>query len=200
MVGKRSDGEATKRRIAAKAKTLFVHRGYGAVTMNEVCEAARVSKGSLYHHFPSKEELFLVVVEEDTERWRADWDRKRTGMTSIEDQLVALAEHYADDFQNPLFTAMEEFSRSHLMTDELVERLLRINDNASLACRDVLRGAMAKGELAGGDPDELAMMVTGMMEGLGKVYFTVDREREQERIAQLYRKAARLLLDGLRAR
>lgn len=68
----RSDGEETKRRIVDKAKQLFVQRGYGAVTMNEVCEAAGVSKGSLYHHFPSKDELFLHIVEEDTKLWRSD--------------------------------------------------------------------------------------------------------------------------------
>ncbi len=65
MVRGRSDGEETKRRITDKAKQLFIRKGFGAVSMNEVCEAAEVSKGSLYHHFKSKDELFLQVLEED---------------------------------------------------------------------------------------------------------------------------------------
>lgn len=201
MVKGRSDGEETKRRIADTAKELFIQKGYGAVTMNEVCETAQVSKGSLYHHFPSKEELFLGVVEEDTELWRTEWSRKRAELATIEDQLFALAEHYAHDFQNPLFKAMEEYSRGAIMTDEVIERLLRINENASQACRDVLRDAIAKGELVDNvELDELVIIVTAMMEGLGKIYYTVDREEQQERITKLYRNAAMLLLNGIRAK
>ncbi|MFD2875535.1 TetR/AcrR family transcriptional regulator [Paenibacillus rhizoplanae] len=51
MIRGRSDGEETKSRILHNASSLFAQKGYGAVSMNEVCLAAKVSKGSLYHHF-----------------------------------------------------------------------------------------------------------------------------------------------------
>jgi AcrR family transcriptional regulator len=200
MVKGRSDGEETKKRITDKAKHLFTQKGYGAVTINEVCEIAGVSKGSLYHHFPSKDELFLQVLEEDSEQWNTEWEKKRTALSDAEEQLFALAEHYANDFQNPLLKAMEEYSRSRIITDEVVQRLLRINDNNSQACREVLSEGMRKGEFAEGDLDQLVFMISSMMEGLSKIYYTVDRDLEQAKISAYYQDAVRLLLNGIRAK
>lgn len=200
MVKGRSDGEETKRRIVDKAKRLFVQKGYSAVTMNEVCEAAGVSKGSLYHHFPSKDELFLHLVEEETQQWMDEWDRKRTIYSAMQDQLYALAEHYANDFQNPLAKALEEFSRSRIITEDVLQRLLHINATASQACRDLLREGMEKGEILKGDVDEMVIIVSSMLEGLGKIYYMVDREKEQERVSRFYREAVRALLNGIRAK
>ncbi|QMV42757.1 TetR/AcrR family transcriptional regulator [Cohnella cholangitidis] len=200
MVKGRSDGEETKKRITNKAKHLFIQKGYGAVTMNEVCEEAGVSKGSLYHHFPSKDELFLFVIEEDSEHWQNEWNKKRATLNGIEEQMYALAEHYANDFQNPLLKAMEEFSRSRVITDDVFERVLRIGNNSSQACRDVLREGMESGDFAEADLDEQVLIVSSMFEGLGKIYYMIDREQEQNKVRDYYEKAVRLMLDGIRAK
>ncbi|MFC4599869.1 TetR/AcrR family transcriptional regulator [Cohnella hongkongensis] len=200
MVKGRSDGEETKKRITATAKELFIRKGYGAVSMNEVCEAAEVSKGSLYHHFKSKEELFLQVIEEDSQRWSLEWERIREGAATVEEQLYALAEHYASDFQNPLLAAQEEFARSRAITDVVFDRLLRISDNNSQACRSVLREGMEKGELARGDLDRSVILVSSMLEGLGKLYYAPDLAKQQDKVREYYRDAVRLLLEGIRAK
>jgi len=200
MTRGRSDGEQTKKRIMEKAKQLFVHKGYAAVTMNEVCEAAEVSKGSLYHHFPSKDELFLHVLEEDMESWNAEWERNRQASGSAVEQLYALAEHYANDFQNPLLKSQEEYSRSHVITDEVFERLLRIINANSQACREVLREGMESGEFEPGDLDRTVLYVSSLLEGLSKIYYSVDRERDQDLVREYYRDAIRFALEGIRAK
>jgi len=200
MVRGRSDGEETKKRIIAKAKQLFIQKGYGAVSMNEVCEESEVSKGSLYHHFKSKDELFLQVVEEDSEQWSAEWEKLRSAAATMEDRLYALAEHYANDFQNPLLKALEEYSRSRVITDEVVVRMLRISDNNSQACRSVLREGMERGDLEQGDLDRMVVLVSSMMEGLGKIYYMLDRDKEQDKVREYYRDAVRMLLEGIRAK
>jgi AcrR family transcriptional regulator len=167
--------------------------------MNEVCEATKVSKGSLYHHFPSKDELFLHVVEEDTELWKHKWEGIRKSHDSIEEQLYLLAEHYANDFQNPLTKALEEFARSRVISQELLERLISINEMSLQACRDLLRNGMERGEFINGDLDERVIIVSSMLEGLGKIYYMVDREKEQEKVRRVYREAVNLLLNGMRA-
>ena len=43
---------------------LFAKRGYADVSIDDVCRAAAIAKGSFYRHFPSKEELFFAVVAE----------------------------------------------------------------------------------------------------------------------------------------
>jgi AcrR family transcriptional regulator len=58
----------TRAGLVKAARRLFGERGYGAVSLDEVCARARVTKGALYHHFEGKQDLFLAVyerVEED---------------------------------------------------------------------------------------------------------------------------------------
>lgn len=194
----RSDGEETKKRIVQRATQLFVQKGYGAVTMNEVCVTANVSKGSLYHHFSSKEELFLYVVEEDTKQWLQEWDNKRSETTGIEERFYALAEHYAHDFQNPLIRALEEFSRSRTHPPEIIKRLALIYDSTLRASRDLLQEGIDTNYLLAGDLENYVIIVNGMLEGIGRVAEISVHAKTPEDIMKYYREAVRLLLQGMR--
>lgn len=61
---------STKRALLDSATTLFTDHGYAGTSLDEVVAAARVTKGALYHHFPSKlalfENVFLRVQETTT--------------------------------------------------------------------------------------------------------------------------------------
>ncbi|MEM9705962.1 MAG: helix-turn-helix domain-containing protein [Pseudomonadota bacterium] len=46
------------------ARKLFGARGYDAVTMDDVAQKARIAKGGLYHHFPTKKDLFEAALIE----------------------------------------------------------------------------------------------------------------------------------------
>jgi AcrR family transcriptional regulator len=51
--------------IIAAAQQLFITKQYAEVTMAEIAEGAQVTKGALYHHFASKEELYLAMILAD---------------------------------------------------------------------------------------------------------------------------------------
>jgi TetR/AcrR family transcriptional regulator, transcriptional repressor for nem operon len=53
----------SKERILAAAKELFLARGYGATTVDAICEKAELTKGSIYYFFDSKEDLGLAVLD-----------------------------------------------------------------------------------------------------------------------------------------
>ncbi|MEW2516029.1 TetR family transcriptional regulator [Streptomyces sp. NPDC046870] len=57
--------EQTRQRIAAVALRLFAERGFDAVTVNEIAEAAEVAKATLFAYFPTKESLALEGVGGD---------------------------------------------------------------------------------------------------------------------------------------
>ncbi len=168
--------------------------------MNEVCSAAQVSKGSLYHHFPSKDELFLYVVEEDTEQWLLQWTQKKSRISGVEERFYALGEHYANDFQNPLIRALEEYARSHSLSEEVQERLARLYESASEACRSLLQEGMDSGYLMNGNLNNYVIVVSGLLEGVGRVSEIIASAKAPEDIMQYYREAIRLLLQGMRAR
>ena len=50
--------------ILRAAVGLFTSKNYADVTMAEIAEAAEVTKGALYHHFSSKEELYLRMMHD----------------------------------------------------------------------------------------------------------------------------------------
>jgi TetR/AcrR family transcriptional repressor of nem operon len=56
--------ETSRSRLIREAKTLMLAKGYSGTTVQEICRAATVSKGSFYHFFHSKEQLGLAVLEE----------------------------------------------------------------------------------------------------------------------------------------
>ncbi|UGQ12056.1 TetR/AcrR family transcriptional regulator [Yinghuangia sp. ASG 101] len=57
--------EQTKQRITAVALQLFAERGFDAVTVSEIAEAAEVAKATLFSYFPSKESLALQGVGQE---------------------------------------------------------------------------------------------------------------------------------------
>jgi AcrR family transcriptional regulator len=57
-------GEATRSQLIVIATRLFADRGYEDTSIEAVLREAEVSRGSLYHHFASKEALFEAVAED----------------------------------------------------------------------------------------------------------------------------------------
>jgi AcrR family transcriptional regulator len=55
--------EITRSRILQVSQQLFSQNGYDATGVAEICAAAAVSKGAFYHHFPSKQAVFLTLLE-----------------------------------------------------------------------------------------------------------------------------------------
>jgi AcrR family transcriptional regulator len=56
--------EATRGRLIATARRLFAAQGFTATSTEEILSEAAVSRGALYHHFPSKTDLFQATFEE----------------------------------------------------------------------------------------------------------------------------------------
>ena len=57
----------TQERILSAAETAFASQGYDGTSVSAICEAAGVSKGAFYHHFDSKQAVFLQLLD----RWLA---------------------------------------------------------------------------------------------------------------------------------
>jgi AcrR family transcriptional regulator len=56
--------EETRDALIAAARVLFAERGFAGVGTEEIVRAARMTRGALYHHFESKEDLFRAVYEQ----------------------------------------------------------------------------------------------------------------------------------------
>lgn len=56
--------QETRALILNAAQNLFARSGYDATGVADICQEAGVSKGAFYYHFPSKQALFLDLLDE----------------------------------------------------------------------------------------------------------------------------------------
>ena len=62
MINKR--GEETRQLIKNCACALFASKGFKQVTMKDICEATKLSRGGLYFHYGSTQELFKEIIND----------------------------------------------------------------------------------------------------------------------------------------
>ena len=56
--------QQTRRRILESALAEFAEQGYGASSVNTISNGEGLSKGIIYHSFPTKDDIYLACVEE----------------------------------------------------------------------------------------------------------------------------------------
>jgi len=67
-VARRPKGQETRERIVSAALSEFARRGYQVVTIEEIAEAADVTKGAVYYWFADKDDLGRELQHELYER------------------------------------------------------------------------------------------------------------------------------------
>lgn len=63
MAKKNPDPDVTRETIREAAIALFMENGIHATSLHDIAQAANLSKGTLYYHFPSKNSLVLDIAE-----------------------------------------------------------------------------------------------------------------------------------------
>ncbi len=72
-------GELTRQKILDAASQVFWRQGFSATSINDLLAATGVTKGSLYFHFPGKDEIGLAVLRQERERFLAFVDASLSG-------------------------------------------------------------------------------------------------------------------------
>ncbi|OZB93513.1 TetR/AcrR family transcriptional regulator [Paenibacillus sp. XY044] len=194
MKKRKYEAEQTKQTIVEGAKALFAAKGYAATSMMDICEATGCSKGSIYHHFQSKEDLFLYLAEQAfTNSWQT-WHEQSEGERSATDQLYAYADYFVDTLQKPLNKAGEEFMIRVGAESEAGRRFMAIIQNYMKGFEDLVQAGLDSGEWRGESVQELSFMILSYYSGLSDSYHLMDKAAMKE----LFRKATTLLLDGIR--
>src|SRR6266536_3475227 len=88
--------------IFRAALAVFSELGYDRATLNDVVERVGVSKGCLYHHFESKEQLFIELLRDKfASAVQADEEMVTATPGSRDDVLHALVERIWRHLQEP---------------------------------------------------------------------------------------------------
>jgi AcrR family transcriptional regulator len=94
-----SRGEETRTRILEAAVEAFARYGYDATGVAEICRRAGVTKGGFYHHFRSKQAVFLEMLERWLEGIDAQLAVARSGGDEVPAELLRMTEMVRHVFQ-----------------------------------------------------------------------------------------------------
>ncbi len=125
MARPRSD---IKARIVEAATTRFCDAGVDATSLRSIAKDARTSIGMVYYYFPTKDDLFLAVVEEVYARLLRDFARALDPKLCFEDRISALYTRIgalSDDERRIIRLVVVEALMSSPRLVRLVERFKR---------------------------------------------------------------------------
>ena len=194
---RRLTAEQRRQQLFAVALGLFAQRGYRATTMDDIAEAAGVTKPLLYQHFSSKRALYLELVHsiardllEAIERAvrQADGPRQQVEL-GFAAYFRLVVSHEAE------FRIL--YGRDHADDDELGRALRTVEDAIAEAIDPLID--------AGLDDDHrrlLAYGIVGMAEGASRRFLEqrprteAEADEEAQRLAQ---RMADLAWAGLRS-
>ena len=183
-------------RVLNEAGRLFGTRGYNAVSMRDIALEVGIRQASLYHHFPSKEQLFVAVTERMFERHRIGLQQAiQDAGGELRSQLHAAAGWFLCEppihFLSMLHTDMP------LLGEDNLKRLLAIFQQSIFEpLRQVFIQAQERGEIRDARPEMLTGFFLSVIDSIP--YFTTDPGDAPREV--IVNEMISMMLDGLKVR
>ena len=163
-----SQSEKKYNRLMEKAEELFVGLGYKAVSMDQIAEAAGISKMTIYRYFPSKEELFINTILSLAERMFLNIKEeleKIDGTLEKIDFLLNLSIGYSKKYSLAFY---KDITENPYILEKIMKEKIRMTDDIF---RNIIKKGIEKGEIREVDEDFISHMLIILVEGIGKSYF-----------------------------
>lgn len=149
--------DATRRALLAAARRRFGALGFAGTSLDDVAAEAGVTKGALYHHFGSKEHVFLEVYDEVEGELSA---RGIEGAAAGTDAVDALQRGFAAFLDLALDPVVQRIALLDAPSVLGTAAKLEVDARHSRAAvRAALEGGITEGLLEPLDPDVLAQLL-----------------------------------------
>jgi len=161
-----AQNEEAKAKIVDIARGIFTHFGFRKTTMEEIAQASRKGKSSIYYYFNSKEDIFRAVVEKEAEELKAELLKKTD---SIEDPIERLKVYISIRMKKlskltNFYSALKSDYLSHL---EFIEDIRKTYDQEEVKIvARIIGDGIEKGIFAVDEPHLSAIAIVTAMKGL----------------------------------
>ncbi|MCC2931615.1 TetR/AcrR family transcriptional regulator [Bacillus sp. LBG-1-113] len=191
----KSKSTKTKKELINVARDLFAKKGYSETSIRDILTAANISKGNLYHHFKGKEFLFLHIMEEDTQEWVNLWTEKKRQYKNAIEKLYGLAEFMIDiNINYSLLNASEEFFTSAFSSEEVVERLTKLDDQYYVIMEDILREGINDGSWVIDNIQITSKILAGLFYSIDTLYRNDSIQQKKEMLTE----ATKIFIKGIK--
>lgn len=110
-----------KEEILKDSFDLFARKGFGAVTMREIAKELKISTGTLYHYFPTKESIFRDMIKYLSQTKVLQFAERLPRMSSVEERIHSMYQYIINNesfFQNVLFLIIDYYRQSGFQDPE----------------------------------------------------------------------------------
>lgn len=157
--------ELTKEKILQAALECFCRKGYINTSMNDIIAAAQVSKGGIYWHFKSKEEIFVQIIEADYAEWLALLDRELDKLSDPVEKIRKYGYLFYSLIDKSVWQMLPESYWGEL-GEHYRDRLNICYEKDDRLLRDLFLEAIRRNMLKETDADALTWIYISTLEGL----------------------------------
>ncbi len=144
----------------------FRASGYEATSMDRIAATAGVSKRTVYNHFPSKEALFMRILEDMMSHAHDDADAPYRPGAPLRTQLMALVRRKLQTLRDPRFTDLARVAiAAGLHAPELAREMIESLGQREQGLTAWIRAAAADGKLDAPDPAFASMQLQALIKG-----------------------------------
>ena len=191
------DLAARKRAILAAATALFARKGFEQTTMDDLAAEAGLSKGGLYWHFKSKDDVIMALLAQYFDAELAGLDALAASGRSASESLRALYQLVSADFAEIISdrSLSLAFYAAAVHREDVRQHLRLYYARYRDALTTIIQRGIDAGEFAAAPASEVAIAFIAQFEGILLLHTIspdlVDLPRQIE-------VASQLLLTGLR--
>ncbi len=193
----REKSGATRRVILAAALQLFLKKGYKEVSYQDLIGRTGLSKGAIYHHFKSKEELLVSVFEFLMQSMQqpevVQPELKVKDMASFRKLFLETKQKQFESFKkmqaggtlkfNKLLFFLEAINENEKLKKIITELLAK----ETLFLENCFRGLKKHNQIPrGSDPALLAKALFLMLQGAEMILFFVQNNEQMENFMKTY--------------
>ena len=112
-------------RVTAAALDLFATQGYATTSVQQIVEAAGVTKGAMYHYFQSKDDLLFAIYDRMLSLQKAHLDRIVAAGGPVEDVVRAVCVDVVETSIDFLPEGTVFFRSMHMLTEPRLKEVTR---------------------------------------------------------------------------
>ena len=158
--------EETRARILESAVKQFSVSGYNKASVDSICEQAGVSKGAFYHHFKTKQDVFLALLD----GWLQTFDQaiEASKDRPVPETFQMMTEYFPYIFQSasdnlPMFLEfLQQASRDEKIWQASIAPYRRYHKHFA----SLIKRGIAEGSFVDVNPDLAARLIVSAAMGL----------------------------------